>query len=136
MEERHSFSKSKIAGPIFNGYDNGGYLIYYLYPERVFVDNRPEAYPKEFFTNVYIPMQEKETEWQKQDDYFKFNSIFFYRDDQWAQDFLSRRLADKNWAQVYADEKFLILVKRNQQNQQIIKRFEDDSRKFLFRRGT
>src|SRR3989344_3695625 len=38
------FEENKLKGPIFNNYDNGGYLIYGLFPdEKVFVDNRPEA---------------------------------------------------------------------------------------------
>ena len=48
------FKKENIQGPIFNNYDIGGYLIYYLYPgQKVFVDNRPEVYPKEFLQNVH-----------------------------------------------------------------------------------
>jgi len=44
------FLDQEIRGPIFNNYDIGGYLIYHLFPgERVFVDNRPEAYPASFF---------------------------------------------------------------------------------------
>ncbi|MBI3232378.1 MAG: hypothetical protein HYZ51_04870 [Candidatus Doudnabacteria bacterium] len=38
------FLSNHIRGPVFNNYDIGGYLVYYLYPaERVFTDNRPEA---------------------------------------------------------------------------------------------
>ena len=51
LEEANSaaaefFRKEKIQGPIFNNFDVAGYLVYHLYPDhRVFVDNRPEAYP-------------------------------------------------------------------------------------------
>ncbi|PIP87416.1 hypothetical protein COW81_00305, partial [Candidatus Campbellbacteria bacterium CG22_combo_CG10-13_8_21_14_all_36_13] len=51
--------ENDIQGNMFNNFDIGGYLIYRLYPDRkVFVDNRPEAYPAEFFEKVYKPMQE------------------------------------------------------------------------------
>ena len=42
--------KSKLKGNLFNNFDIGGYAIYRLFPTyKVFVDNRPEAYPVEFF---------------------------------------------------------------------------------------
>ena len=44
------FQNEGLKGPVFNNFDVGSYLIFYLFPEeRPFVDNRPEAYPVEFF---------------------------------------------------------------------------------------
>ena len=59
------YKTNKIQGPIFNNYDIGGYLIFHLYPEKIFVDNRPEAYPTSFFQDVYIPMQENNDIWKE-----------------------------------------------------------------------
>ena len=69
IEKSATFYKSqKLAGPIFNNYDDGGYLIYELFPqEKVFVDNRPEAYTKEFFDKVYNPALADENKWQEID---------------------------------------------------------------------
>ena len=108
------FKARKIFGPIFNDYDIGSYLIYYLYPDqKVFVDNRPEAYPQDFFQKIYIPMQENEEVWRSMEERYKFSSIFFYKHDltPWAQSFLSRRLQDVDWKVVYADDYAVILVK-------------------------
>lgn len=121
------FHEQKIKGPIFNNYDIGGYLIFHLFPqERVFVDNRPEAYPAEFFTNVYIPMQEQEDIWQKELARWGFNAIFFsYRDaTPWAQTFLAHRIKDQEWAPVFADRYALILLRRNEINKPVIERYE------------
>ncbi|MGB9706874.1 MAG: hypothetical protein ACPLXP_02255 [Microgenomates group bacterium] len=121
------FKKEKIKGPIFNNYDIGGYLIFHLFPEeKVFVDNRPEAYPKEFFEKVYIPMQESEEEWKKQEEKYQFNAIFFSRLDAtpWGQKFLISRVKDPSWAPVFVDRYTIIFLKRNQQNSQIIKTHE------------
>jgi len=76
------FKKEKIQAPIFNNYDIGGYLIYHLFPEeKVFVDNRPEAYPASFFEKIYVSMQNDEKIWRKKDEIYNFNVIFFfYRD--------------------------------------------------------
>lgn len=118
--------KAKISGPIFNNYDVGGYLIFTLFPkERVFVDNRPEAYSVDFFKNRYIAMQTQESVWGNFLDYYNFQSIVFNRRDltPWAQPFLIRRLKDPQWVAVYVDRSILILVRRNEQNSNIISSF-------------
>lgn len=121
------FLANNIQGPIFNNYDIGGYLIYYLFPQhKVFVDNRPEAYPIEFFDNVYEPMQESEEKWREVDQKYNFNVIYFMRHDmtEHAQPFLIRRVRDPNWAVVFVDSFNIIFLKRNKINQALIDRYE------------
>lgn len=127
------FLEHGLKGPIFNNYDIGGYLIHYLYPrEKVFVDNRPEAYPSEFFQNVYIPMQESANVWKEQDAQYHFNTIFFSHRDYtpWAQQFLIARVGDPEWAPVYVDEFVIIFLKRSEQNAGIIEQFEIPRERF------
>lgn len=108
------FIKNKnLEGPIFNNYDIGGYLIFNLWPERkAFVDNRPEAYPNDFFQKVYIPMQENEEIWQEQLKIYGFKTIVFsYLDyTPWGQQFLARITKDPKWSTVFKDERVIILV--------------------------
>ena len=121
------FQNQGLKGPIFNNYDIGGYLIYYLFPqERPFVDNRPEAYPEDFFAKVYAPMQEDEKVWAEMDRKYGFQVIYFYRHDQttWGQPFLIRRIDDPAWAPVFVDGYTIIFVKRGGVNQQVIGKFE------------
>ena len=128
------FLEHKLAGPVFNNYDIGGYLIHYLYPqEKVFVDNRPEAYPREFFNEVYIPIQENENVWKQQDARFGFNAIVFSYHDYtpWAQTFLQARLGDPLWTPVYADEFVLIFLRRNEKNAALISQFEIARERFV-----
>ncbi len=111
------FKNQNLRGPIFNNYDIGGYLIFHLFPqERVFVDNRPEAYSVSFFRDIYIPMQEDETVWQKMNDRFGFNIIYFQRQDSTrrAKLFLRRRLQDPQWRLIYIDPYAIILLKNQQ----------------------
>lgn len=120
------FLEQKITGPIFNNYDIGGYLIYYLFPkEKVFVDNRPEAYPTEFFQNDYVAAQENDARWIELDKKYNFNAIFFYRLDltPWGQNFLITRAADLNWRVVFVDEENIIFVKDNAQNKELIEKY-------------
>jgi len=127
IEKSAIFYKSqKLAGPIFNNYDDGGYLIYELFPqEKVFVDNRPEAYTKEFFDKVYNPALADENKWQEIDEKYNFSTIYFYRHDMTdnAQAFLLRRIQDQNWVPVYVDDWMLMLLKDTELNADLINKF-------------
>lgn len=117
---------AQLEGPIFNNYDIGGYLIYHLYPtEKVFTDNRPEAYPPEHFTDVYIPAQQDDIKWQALDQQYNFNAIFFHRNDltEWAQAFLVRMVQDEAWVPVFVDDWTIILLKNTDQNRATIDQF-------------
>lgn len=109
------FKENNLKGPIFNNYDIGGYLIFYLFPqEKVFVDNRPEAYSVDFFKKVYIPAQENNEEWKIINEKYKFNSIVFSHRDltPWGQSFLDSRIKDPVWEKVFTDERIIIFKKR------------------------
>jgi hypothetical protein len=123
--------ENQISGPIFNNYDIGSYLIFYLFPkEKVFVDNRPEAYSNDFFQNQYIPMQENEEVFEKIDKEKNFNSIIFYRLDYtpWAQNFLIKMTTNKNYSLVYVDEYSIVFLKNNEKNKNIIDRYKNNFR--------
>lgn len=132
LEEANSaaidfWKREGLKGPIFNNYDIGGYLIFHLYPqEKVFVDNRPEAYPVEFFQKIYIPMQQNAEVWKEMDDKYHFNAIIFSHQDAtpWGQEFLKVRLGDSVWAPVFLDNYVIIFLKRNAGNLPIINKFE------------
>lgn len=121
------FKENKAKGPIFNDYDIGSYLVFYLYPqEKVFVDNRPEAYPAEFFEKIYVPMQTDEEIWREIDQKYKFNVIYFYRHDltDWAKIFLKNREKDKGWIQIYSDDWAVLLVRNNDENRKLIEKYQ------------
>ncbi len=120
------FKAEKIRGPIFNNYDIGGYLIFHLFPEeRVFVDNRPEAYSGDFFREIYAPMQESKATWQRALDRFGFNTIFFFRHDNTpaGQKFLVDRVRDPEWRAVYVDDYSIIMVRALAANQSLIDKY-------------
>ncbi len=120
------WKREGLKGPIFNDYDIGGYLIFHLYPqEKVFVDNRPEAYPSGFFQKTYIPMQENADVWKAAEDRYGFNAIVFSRNDAtpWGQQFLAARANDSEWAPVFLDSNIIIFLKRTEVNLPVIKKF-------------
>ncbi len=147
VEASAEFYKAQnIKGPVFNDYDIGGYLIYNLDPlslnpspsrgegdsnRYIFVDNRPEAYTVDFFEN-YKLMQTDPLKWKEMDEKYNFNAIFFSHRDYtpWAQTFLISRVKDENWAVVFVDGFNIIFLKRNEQNAEIIKKFEIPKARF------
>jgi tetratricopeptide (TPR) repeat protein len=121
------FKEENLSGPIFNNYDIGSYLIFELYPqEKIFVDNRPEAYPESFFEEIYKPIQQNEEKWKIYSEKYNFNLIFFTHQEStpWGREFLIKRLADPGWILVQADSQSVILVKNKPANQAIIEKFQ------------
>jgi hypothetical protein len=128
------FNKAGIKGPIFNNYDIGSYFIYHHFPkEKVFTDNRPEAYSKAFFDSIYNPCLKDEMNWKKVDARYGFNCIYFYRHDntEFGQPFLIRRIADPEWIPVFVDDFNIILVRNRPENEAILKQYALD--KSIFR---
>lgn len=130
------FLRENLQGPMFNNYDVGGYLIYHLYPkQRVFVDNRPEAYPAAFFTDVYFPLLQNEENWLKFSNDYGFNVIVFNHRDRStrSEQFVVRRALDPSWAPVFMDKDIIVLVKRHGPNHPTVVKFELSKEKVLVR---
>ena len=120
-------TQNNLQGPIFNDYDIGSYLIYNVFPkEKVFLDNRPEAYTVDFFKNTYLPMIQDEDVWQEELAHYQFNTIVLYRYDEGegVQQFMYARAKDPQWALVYSDGEAVIFLRRNELNKDIIQHFE------------
>lgn len=116
---------NKIEGPIFNNYDIGSYLDYYLAPEgRVFVDNRPEAYSVKFFAD-YRKMQEDEEFWKTKLAEYNFNAIAVTHTDgtPWADTFLGRIASDSEWRLAYLDQTGVAFLRNNEKNKSLIERY-------------
>ena len=106
--------RNNIPGPIFNNFDNGGYLDYRIYPQyQTFVDNRPDAFPGDFFRQVYIPMQQDPAVWKSVEKKYHIQTIVFSYTDQtpWANAFTSSILLHPEWKLVYLDGTTFILTK-------------------------
>jgi hypothetical protein len=107
------FKEHHLSGPLFNNYDIGSALIFWLSgQEKVFVDNRPEAYSASFFNDVYKPMQLNKDSWEKYSREYDLKTIYFAYSDgtPWAQQFLARILRDDKWRLVYFDAYTVILI--------------------------
>lgn len=138
FNSKNFFDSNKIAGPIFNNYDIGGYLIFTQFDkEKVFVDNRPEAYPVAFFKDTYIPMQLDPKKFKKVDGEYNFNVIYFYRYDltPWGQEFLVGLINNTDWVPVYVDNYCIIFVKDVLDNKYIIDKYKLDKSIFSVKKN-
>ncbi|MBX4181328.1 hypothetical protein KW807_00490 [Candidatus Parcubacteria bacterium] len=117
------FKEHNLKGPILNDYDAGSYLLFYLYPdEKVFMDNRPEAFSTKFFEETVNPMVADEKVWQEMLKKYDFNVIFFGQYDQGdnVREFIWRRVHDPEWVFVYVDQYNIILVRNLPRNMEVI----------------
>jgi hypothetical protein len=123
---------NNIHGPIFNDFDIGGYLIFNLFPERVFVDGRPEAYPDGFFDKIYIPALSDDRVWQAQDEKYNFQTIVISMQDGFpgVEEFILTRVRDEQWAPVYADAYSIIFVRRTEANTAVIEKYQIPRERF------
>lgn len=127
-EEASIFLKeNKLLGPIFNDFDSGSYLIQSLFPEeKVFVDNRAEAYSESFFKNIYLPSMQDETVWQEVMKKYDFNLIFLSLDNQapYFHQFVFNRIKDPEWSLIFANSSNVIFLRKKAENFKLIKQFE------------
>ncbi len=131
-------NQNHLAGPLFNDFDSGSYVTFYLYPRlRPFVDNRPEAFPTNFFKDTYLPMNTNKTAWEAAVKKYDLNLILYSLDSRapYALPFIVTRLTDPAWAPVYADNYAIVFLKRNERNAALIKQFEIPKDKFSLEQG-
>lgn len=105
---------NNLPSPIYNNFDIGSYIIYRGYPKyTVFVDGRPEAYPKEFFSQIYIPTESDHAKFKDLEKQFGFKTIIFSITDQtpWGRTFLASIVKDSDWKTVYLDNFMIVLVR-------------------------
>ncbi len=115
----------QLYSPLFNDFNIGGYATWSAFPDLPpFVDNRPEAFSKAFFTDTYLPPQHDEAAWKKLDKHYRFNTIWYSFSNSDSLPFIVARLTDPEWAPIFADTYSIIFVKRNDLNESLIQQFE------------
>lgn len=117
---------NSLHGPIFNDYNIGGFLIWKLPEEKVFIDSRPEAYPADFLQDVFIGMQQDPKKWELYSRQYNINLVFYdYLDStDYTVKFLQNITSNPDWAFIYNDGWVAIFIKRTKDNADIIKKYE------------
>lgn len=117
------FQNNNLPGPIFNDLGIGSYLEWKLYPtQKVFSDDRPEAYPENFWQDVYKMMQTDHKIWQDKSAEYGIRSIIFDYTvmDPAGQKFIFSMLTDPDWPLVFVNDRILIFVKKSKDTQKLI----------------
>jgi hypothetical protein len=109
------FVEQGFQGPIFNDFGISSYLIYYLYPkERMYIDQRPEAFPADFQKKAVAEIFDDENIWKSEKEKYGFRAIFLKKSDSSAgQEFISRRKKEDEWKLAHEDEYSIIFVKED-----------------------
>lgn len=118
--------KNNLTGTLYNNYDIGSYLEFRLYPKiPVYIDGRPEAYPKSFITNEYYPIESSFENFQKVDAKRHFTIVFYQHFNKTEnQHKLLQGLAKSNdWSIVYLDSFSIIFLKNIPAHKAIIDKY-------------
>ncbi len=117
--------RENLKGPIFNLYNDGGFLIWNLYPsEKIFIDGRSEVYSQDKL-DEYLSILGGGENWRELVyDKYKLQYFFIsYRRNPEKLLPLIRDLENDRWRLVYWDDLSVIYVKDDVQNKEIIKKF-------------
>lgn len=100
------FKANDLTGPMFNSYNWGGYLIFYLPDEPVFVDGRTDLYGNDLL-QTYLNTAVGGEGWRETLDEYDIRLVFVE-----AQSGLARQLRDEpGWVLDYADDLAVIFTR-------------------------
>jgi hypothetical protein len=95
------------AGPLFNAYGWGGYLVWKLYPARlVFIDGRADVYG-DALLEEYLRAENGESGWRATLDKYHVGAVMIRPDAALA----SLLVEDAGWEKVYEDKQAVIFFK-------------------------
>jgi len=101
--------QNRLTGPMYNSYNWGGYLLWALPEEPVFVDGRTDLYDDEFLRE-YIKVMFIRPDWQEALDKHGVQFVLTERDS-----FLATILATQtDWRLVYSDDQAVIYAREGQ----------------------
>jgi len=96
------------AGPMFNSYNWGGYLMFAAPEYPVFVDGRTDLYGDEFL-NIYLQTATGRENWQQTLNDYGINLVVIE-----PQSGLARVLrSEPGWQQVYADDLAVVFIRED-----------------------
>ncbi len=95
------------SGPMFNSYNWGGYLMYALPDEKVFVDGRTDLYGDDFLTNDYLSTARGEPGWRETLDKYGIKLVVVE-----ANSGLARTLrGESDWTLDYEDDMAVVFTR-------------------------
>jgi hypothetical protein len=115
--------ENNINGRMYNSYDIGGYLIFRLYPEqKVFIDGRADLYGDDFVKD-YLQIETGGPRWESLFNTARVDFAIVDRQAAIRQLLMSR----EDYALVYDDRRYSVVVKRDAKFKDIIEKYENNS---------
>ena len=120
--------KQNLPGEVFNTFNEGGYILWELGPERRdYIDGREVPFGIALLTHEAdlrrTPLDSDA--WRKEADRYGINTIIFPLTlSEIPLDRLNQDCSSKEWRPVYLDEVAIVLVRRTPANEELIRRFE------------
>ena len=119
--------QNNIRGPLFNTYDDGGYLIWALWPqEKVAIDMRSEVF-RGRPVQEYLDVMSAASDWKQiVDQEYGINYFVLHY---WKQSISSgyaplfEALSNDNFRMVYWDDNAVIMVRATPENENLIKEY-------------
>ena len=122
--------RENLPGEIYNTYNEGGYLLWMLGPERRdYIDGRAIPFGTELFHHESELMQSSldSDRWRQEAERYNINTIILpVNRFEGALAALKNFCASTDWATVYLDEVSAIYVRRTPQTEDLIKRNQLD----------
>ena len=117
--------ENNIRGPMFNGFNIGGYLIWRLYPEhKVFIDGRTEVYGRRSMDEFTRSLVDFEI-WEKLDEKYGFNVVILdYSTSDVYYHLIKNLYENEKWKLVYFGDVALVFVKDDSVNNILFKNIQ------------
>jgi hypothetical protein len=111
------------TGQVFSDYNIGSLVEYQLYPQKGYVDNRPEAFPAEFWENEYYPALSLGAKWheisRKREIELIIVSLYGVHPS-----FIHELNARQQWSLIHLDENCAVWIRNTEKNKKIIQQLE------------
>ena len=117
---------TNLNGPIFNNFNTGSFGAFaFLDEPKLFLDNRPEAQPKEFFTEVYLPILQSREIWEELAASYGFKTVVLsiISDTDLSISLSEYLINTGEWKLVYISNPHIVLVKDIPENHGIIDKY-------------
>jgi len=110
-----------LPGKIFSDYNSGSLVEYNIYPERGYVDNRPEAFPAVFWEQEYKPALALGAVWEDTITRRGIQTVAVSITGV-KERFIRTLLADSRWQLVHLDFFCAVFVRNTSENQDFLRR--------------
>ncbi|MCP3868415.1 MAG: hypothetical protein GY703_10030 [Gammaproteobacteria bacterium] len=114
-EALHQLAADGLSGPIFNDFNVGSLVSYNMYPQPVFADNRPEAYPESFWREEVTPALRLGPEWDTLFERHEFNCIILSLTGVSPETIL-QLVTHPEWIPVHVDSLCVVFVLNHPRN--------------------